>query len=383
MRHRPLFGFSMLPLLRLIPALALIILFASACNQETAQAPPIAAAEPAASATVPATDEVTRELPSGSVEEILQRANEALAANQLFEPAGSSALDYYLAAMDASAIDDSAGTEQRARRLTDAMARVDPREQIQLAIADIFPFGLTWVERAISERNRAQAKRVLALLERAQPESIALARLRDLLAQPEPPAAVETAAVASAPAAGKSAPPARTDNLPTPAANAEAVASAPSPTANPNGNQAAVSAATNPPLAGINPQANRGSASSATSAAPPASTQAQPGNANANSSRNTAASVPAAAERAPPTPVVLSQAAPRYPPRALKQRLEGWVLVGFTIRADGRVDDVSVLNAEPAGVFDREAVGSMQRWQFQPPGQAITAQRRIDFRLGR
>ncbi len=58
------------------------------------------------------------------------------------------------------------------------------------------------------------------------------------------------------------------------------------------------------------------------------------------------------------------------------------MLVSFTIQTKGSVGDVQVLEAEPSGIFERGAVGSMQRWKSQPPGQPITAQRRIEFRLG-
>ncbi len=363
--------------------LSLLVLLA-ACGPASTPPPPTVVEVGKAPAT-PGDEAANASSDEAGVEELLARANIALEADQLFDPAGSSALDLYLAARE-SASSDLAATGKQARRLSDAMAQVDPREQIQLAIADIFPFGLIWVERAIADNRRVDAERVLGLLERAQPESISLRRLRDLLAQPEPATiaattsapSTDTTISANPPNAAPTTASIQQAGLPTTGTTTTPVAA---PTAAVvDNNRASSMPATTTTLASVTPPVGANSQTLPTTSA---NSPAQPSNRTAATGADTTTTAPPVVQRAPHTPVVLSQAAPRYPPRALKQKLEGWVLVGFTIRPDGRVDDVSVLNAEPAGVFDREAVGSMQRWQFQPPGQAITAQRRIDFKLGR
>lgn len=64
------------------------------------------------------------------------------------------------------------------------------------------------------------------------------------------------------------------------------------------------------------------------------------------------------------TPVVRIE--PRYPQRALSAGIEGHVQLEFTIDRDGSVTDVTVVEAEPPGVFDAEAVRALRRWRFRP-----------------
>lgn len=68
--------------------------------------------------------------------------------------------------------------------------------------------------------------------------------------------------------------------------------------------------------------------------------------------------------------------APTYPPQALARGLSGEVRVRLTIDADGRVADVQVLSASPAGVFEQAAINSVRKWRFEPilrDGRAVEA----------
>jgi protein TonB len=57
---------------------------------------------------------------------------------------------------------------------------------------------------------------------------------------------------------------------------------------------------------------------------------------------------------------------PEYPPRQLQNGVEGWVLLEFTIAADGSVENIVVVESEPENAFDREAIRAMRRWSYQP-----------------
>src|SRR5690606_29413432 len=81
-------------------------------------------------------------------------------------------------------------------------------------------------------------------------------------------------------------------------------------------------------------------------------------------------------------PPIVAQAPPRYPPQAQRRRIEGLVEVEFTVRADGSVAAARVLRSEPEGVFDREALGAIQRWRFEATGREVVGRRVFDFRLG-
>lgn len=57
---------------------------------------------------------------------------------------------------------------------------------------------------------------------------------------------------------------------------------------------------------------------------------------------------------------------PTYPREAFMDRTEGHVTVEFVIGRDGSVQEATVVESEPRGVFDREALRAVNRWRFQP-----------------
>jgi protein TonB len=58
--------------------------------------------------------------------------------------------------------------------------------------------------------------------------------------------------------------------------------------------------------------------------------------------------------------------APAYPPRARAKGITGVVTLSLLIGADGRVERVKVLNAEPSGVFEQTAISAVEQWYFEP-----------------
>lgn len=78
---------------------------------------------------------------------------------------------------------------------------------------------------------------------------------------------------------------------------------------------------------------------------------------------------------------------PLYPPRALMRKLEGWVLVDFSIGLGGTVHDARVVAAQPPGIFDRAALNAIRKWEYEPAvqeGAAIVShghRARIIFKL--
>lgn len=211
-----------------------------------------------------------------SVEALLDRANAALEAKQLFDPPENNALALFLEVSERLSGTDPA----KHRRLLESVSSGDPRQQALLAINDLFPYGLTRVEQALRNGEIADAGRILKMLERAQPGASSLQRLR---------ATYETAK--------KSA------------------------------------------------HANLRSTDMDT------------------------------------LPALVSKTPPKYPPRAERKGIEGWVHLAFAIQPDGSVKEVKVMAAEPEGMFEREAIAALGRWKFQAPGRQIRAQRRIEFQM--
>jgi len=103
----------------------------------------------------------------------------------------------------------------------------------------------------------------------------------------------------------------------------------------------------------------------------------------------------AAVEEAKPEPPkiipakIISREAPRYPSRALKNNVEGWVQVRFFIDTDGKPVDVNVVQSEPSQTFDDAAVKSVKKWRFSParnqatglPVRSTSISTKVQFRL--
>lgn len=78
--------------------------------------------------------------------------------------------------------------------------------------------------------------------------------------------------------------------------------------------------------------------------------------------------------------------APTYPADARRRGIEGAVVVRMSVDARGRVTDVVVVSAEPAGIFDDVARQTARRYRFHPArrgGEAVasTVEQRIVFKL--
>lgn len=60
--------------------------------------------------------------------------------------------------------------------------------------------------------------------------------------------------------------------------------------------------------------------------------------------------------------------APQYPTRAAQRGIQGWCLVSFTVNGLGNVveETITVVDAEPANIFDRSSERAAARFKFQP-----------------
>jgi len=57
---------------------------------------------------------------------------------------------------------------------------------------------------------------------------------------------------------------------------------------------------------------------------------------------------------------------PIYPTRAASRGIEGWVIVEFTVTANGSVRDPIIIQAEPSSIFDRAVERAVLKWKFKP-----------------
>ena len=85
-------------------------------------------------------------------------------------------------------------------------------------------------------------------------------------------------------------------------------------------------------------------------------------------------------------PHQLNDPVPRFPEIAISRRLEGHVVVRYTITVEGRVRDAEVVESVPPRIFDRSALSTVRRYRFEPvtengePVEVTGVRRRISFR---
>ena len=77
---------------------------------------------------------------------------------------------------------------------------------------------------------------------------------------------------------------------------------------------------------------------------------------------------------------------PVYPEKAKRRKIEGYVTARLQINADGTVDDVEIIDAQPRGVFEREARRALFKYKFKPrlqDGQPVpqVATQTLEFKL--
>lgn len=67
-------------------------------------------------------------------------------------------------------------------------------------------------------------------------------------------------------------------------------------------------------------------------------------------------------------PVFTKKVQPKYPERAIKIRLQGYVILEAILRKDGSVDDIKVLRGLGKGKFgfEEEAAAALRSWEFLP-----------------
>ncbi|VAW43993.1 hypothetical protein MNBD_GAMMA02-317 [hydrothermal vent metagenome] len=78
--------------------------------------------------------------------------------------------------------------------------------------------------------------------------------------------------------------------------------------------------------------------------------------------------------------------APMYPQQPLINKTEGWVKVKISVNEFGTVSAVSVIDAEPARVFNAAAKKAVRKWKFHPKttdGKAMSfvAIQTIEFKI--
>ncbi|MBY0226261.1 MAG: TonB family protein [Hyphomicrobium sp.] len=81
------------------------------------------------------------------------------------------------------------------------------------------------------------------------------------------------------------------------------------------------------------------------------------------------------------SPNAISRPHPPYPSTARASRIEGSVVVRYTVSPSGSVTGVSVLSASPPGVFNSVTVAAVRNWRFRPSSSGGSGTTTIRFKL--
>ena len=79
--------------------------------------------------------------------------------------------------------------------------------------------------------------------------------------------------------------------------------------------------------------------------------------------------------------VPLKPVPPKYPKSALKQKIDGCVVLSFLLDAEGTASGFEVIESLPKGVFDAAVLKDMGQWTFQKPPRPGRYAQLVQFRL--
>jgi periplasmic protein TonB len=316
---------------------------AVSCKQDTPQVAgsgPAAVAEPAAPA-----EAVSDAVAAMSAEQLREAASKAYQESRLYAPGGDNAMEYYLALRDKQPAD--AG--------------------VSSALIDLLPMTVIATEQSRDREDFDEARRLLALIEKADETHPALPRLQSTIESAQATAARRAEQQQLTAEQEEQ----RRQQLERERLEQQRVAQ----------EQAAQQLAQQQQAAEA--EAARAEAARQEAARQEAARQEA---ARQEAARQEAARQATAQQPATPPPAselrAISTPPPRYPPEALRSGTSGEVQVEFTVGVDGTVTSARVVRANPPRVFDREAVAAVRRWRFEPVAAPVTTRRAIAFDPG-
>ena len=322
-------------------ALALACTLAACGKDQPAQDGAATTAATTAPAVTPETA-VSAKVSALTADQLREAARKAYAENRLYAPAEDNAVEYYLALRDKAPADAA----------------------VSSALTDLLPMTVIATEQSVGREDFAEAQRLSALLEKADAQHPALARLKASIGakQAEVAKRAEEQVLTAEEQAKKQAD-LEKQRLAQQEAQQKQAAT-----------QLAASQAAERQAAATREADQRAADQRA---ADQRAAEQRAAEQRAAEARQTAAAPSAGSDlRAVSTP------APRYPPEALRAGQSGEVQVEFTVGTDGSVTAARVVRSNPARIFDREAVNAVRKWRFQPVGAPVTTRRTIGFNPG-
>lgn len=79
-------------------------------------------------------------------------------------------------------------------------------------------------------------------------------------------------------------------------------------------------------------------------------------------------------------PKVLKKVPPEFPAEAIRKQIStGTVKAKIIIGADGRVQDVEIVEADPKRIFDRATIDALKEWRFEASSDKQTHEVKLVF----
>lgn len=342
-----------------VSVLALALCTLGACNKEQAADPSAAPQAPAAQQQAIAPQQaVSAQVAAMGVDQLRAAATKALGEQRLYAPVGDNAMEYYVALRDKAPSDPAVAS----------------------ALTDLMPYALIATEQSIARDDFAEAQRLYALMQKADPAAPALPRLKQGIADAQTALAQRTADAEARTVAEEEAETKRQADLERQRqveqqrAQQQAAQQLAQQQAAPAPAQPSAAERTAEQRAAEQRAAEQRAAEQRAAEQRQAQQQAAPA-----TQPQQAAPAPAAAAS---TLRAISTPAPSYPPDALREGRSGEVVVEFTVNADGSVSNPRVVRANPPRMFDRAALSAVRRWRFQPVASATVTRRTIGFSPG-
>jgi len=315
----------------------------AATQQTAANAAQTASTQPVVAASVTAM----------GVDQLREAASKAYNENRLYAPAGNNALEYYLALRDKQPANASAAS----------------------AISDLLPMAVIAAEQALTREDFAEARRLVGLIGKADPNHPALGRLKSSISAGEAAAKkrAEMEKLSAEEEARRKAELAKQreeeqKKLQEQQRQQQAAIEQ-------QRQQQAAAEAEAERLRQQQAAAAEAERQRQQQAAQQAAAQSAGGNASPASAR------PAAASSSELRPISLP--GPKYPAAALRAGATGSVQVEYTVGTDGSVISARAVSSDAPRQFqrdfEREALAAVKRWRFQPVAQPVTSRRTISF----
>ncbi|MCD8456903.1 energy transducer TonB [Xylella taiwanensis] len=336
------------------PILLLLAILVACSKQDDESAP---TTDPQTTPTVQGTTSQSQNM---AMDQLHEAATQALRDNRMYAPAGNNAVEYYL-----------------------ALREKQPQDPIvNSALTDLLPYTLIAAEQSINRKDFTEARRLVDLIEKVDPNAPAFPRLKQAVMGKMHTKKSESQEIGE-----------NNYKKQTSQQTRESVAEQrervhqeiteferPAPTKREvEQHTTQIGAPVAVPIL-IPPSTTTQGPTTA-----PVSTTAQ--------TPPTSITAPATAQGPALTPIpvrapvvatlhAISTPAPSYPTEALRAGISGEVVVEIKVGTDGSVTNARVVQSTPPRVFDREALHTVKSWKFEPVKAMVTTRRTLSFTPG-